>query len=99
MTVPIPFQGCHLGDPKLCAIAFGLEPHLSHEIAPGYPFWITGVVVGNRDGRRTPLTVIQDDHGQVEARQVDGGGEAGRSAADYDTVIGHQMWFMRSAQP
>jgi len=89
MTVPIPFQGRHLGDPKLCSIAFGLEPHLSHEIAPGYAFRITGVVVGDRDGRRAALTVVQYDHGQMEACQVNGGGEPCRPTADDYAIIIH----------
>jgi len=88
-TVPIPFQGRHLGDPKLCSIAFGLEPHLSHEIAPGYAFRITGVVVGDRDGRRAALTVVQYDHGQMEACQVNGGGEPCRPTADDYAIIIH----------
>jgi hypothetical protein len=79
-------QSLHPPRPEARAVPLGLGAQPRQKLMPGNALGEPRLVVRQRDHRRPALAGIDHQNRQMKTREIDRGGQPGRSAADDKTV-------------
>ncbi len=89
VKMPVDLVSLELGDLlafDLRSIFAGLVPHPLQQLLAFDPVGIAGVIAGAGDPCCAALAAVDHEDVEVEAGEIDGGGQPGRAAADDQAI-------------